>query len=92
LRLFSAAAEHRKNTLAAVFLNRLRPELRKAVAHWTGEYQYTIDQILTEMIARCRELKLRLAGSIEDAHRDTMIMVTVETMNHLHGGHHRIAL
>ncbi|MCA9248244.1 MAG: putative zinc-binding metallopeptidase [Planctomycetales bacterium] len=91
-RLFSSSAEHRTNVSAAVFLNRLRPELRQAVAHWTGEYRYTIDQILTEMIDRCRELKLRLATSEEEARRDALVMVTVETMNHLHGGHHRIAL
>ena len=30
------------------------------MAHWTGEYQYTINQVLEEMIDRCRELDLRL--------------------------------
>ncbi|UCG34439.1 MAG: putative zinc-binding metallopeptidase, partial [Phycisphaerales bacterium] len=34
---------------AARFLRRVRPEIRKRVARWTGEYQYTIDQVLLDM-------------------------------------------
>ena len=39
-------------------------------ARWTNDYQYTIDQVLDDMIARCRELNLRLtttAGAGEDS-------------------------
>ena len=91
-RLFSAAPEDQVRPTAAKFLSRLRPQLRKSVAHWTGEYQYTIDQVLSEMIVRCRELKLRLHGPEEDAERDAMIMLTMHVMNYLHDGHHRLAL
>ena len=48
-RLFSSAPEHAKRPPAARFLRRIGPELRRMVAQWTGEYQYTINQVLEEM-------------------------------------------
>lgn len=91
-RLFSDAPEHAKNMSAVTFLRRLRRELRQVVAEWTGQYQYTIDQVLSEMIERCRELKLRLDRPWEIARRDAQVMLAVQTMNYLHHGQHKIAL
>ena len=91
-RLFSDKPEHSKNATACSFLRRCRTDLRKSVAKWTGEYQYTIDQVLSEMIDRCRELKLRLSTNEDQAKRDTTILLTVQTMNYLHEGNHRVAL
>ncbi len=62
------------------------------MAHWTGEYQYIIDQVLEEMIDRCGELNLRLDRPVDQAQRDALVLVTVQTMNYLHGGYHRVAL
>lgn len=92
MRLFSNQPQHARRPSAAKFLRRHRLELRRVVSRWTGEYQYTIDQVLGEMIARCRELHLRVDRSERDAKRDTMVVLTVQTMNYLHGGHHRVAL
>ncbi len=47
------------------------PRIRRMVAKWTGEYQLTLDRVLDEMIARCRELKLRAAGIGAAAGRST---------------------
>jgi hypothetical protein len=91
-RLFSAEARHARNLPAAAFLMRIRRDVRRQVADWTGEYQYTIDQVLQRMIDRCRALKLRLAGSERQAKLDFTILLTVQTMNHLHSGRHRVAL
>jgi len=91
-RLFSDAPEHASRPSAAAFLRRVGPELRRAIAHWTGQYQYTINQVLEEMIDRCRELDLHLDRRQDQAKRDTLVMLTVQTMNYLHGGHHRMAL
>jgi len=92
LRLFSGSPQSAKCPSAAAFLRRVRPELRRVVARWTGEYQYTIDQVLSEMIDRCRELNLRLEQPESEARREALAMLTVQTMNYLHNGHHRIAL
>ncbi|EMI21978.1 hypothetical protein RMSM_01097 [Rhodopirellula maiorica SM1] len=91
-KLFSSDEEHRRNVTAAAFLSRIRNELRTIVAHWTGEYTYTIDQVIQEMIERCRELNLRLGGAIEQVKRDAMILVAVRTTNFLHEGRHRVAI
>ncbi|MCG8587554.1 MAG: putative zinc-binding metallopeptidase [Pirellulales bacterium] len=91
-RLFSSDVRYRGNPTAASFLRRIRPMLRRSVARWTGEYQYTIDQVLKEMIDRCRDLRLRLTGPEGDAERDALIVLTVQIMNYLHGGYHRVAL
>ena len=91
-RLFSVSAPGGQQELAASFLRRIRPEIRRTVAYWTGEYQYTIDQVLQEMISRCRQLKLRLDRPEDSAKQDATILLTVQTMNYLHGGHHRVAL
>ena len=64
----------------------------RLVARWTGEYQYTIDQVIDDIIRRCRELRLRLTRSRELTTLESIVMVTVQTMNYLHGGHHRVAL
>ena len=66
--------------------------MRKAVAGWTGIYQYTIDQVLEDMTARCKELRLRLAVSEETARQEFTVLVTVQAMNYLHSGGHRLFL
>ena len=91
-RLFAGPPDRSEGRTAAAFLRRIRPELRRVVAHWTGEYQYTIDQVLSEMIERCRELNLRLDRSEEQTRHDALVSLTVQIMNYLHGGHHRVAL
>lgn len=91
-RLFSDASECKRNPSAARFLSRIRKEVRRTVARWTGEYQYTIDQVLDGIISRCRELKLRLAESEEQTKLDFIIVLTVQTMNYLHSGQHRVWL
>jgi len=77
---------------ASTFLRRVRPELRRVVSEWTGEYQYTVDQALNEMIGRCKELGLQVDRSEREVKRDAVVLLTVQTMNYLHGGHHRLAL
>jgi hypothetical protein len=91
-RLFTDEPQQNTGRSAAAFLRRMRPELRKSVSQWTGEYQYTIDQVLSEMIERCQQLKLRLDREENQVERDALIMLTVLTMNYLHDGHHRLAL
>ncbi len=91
-RLFPEAEEAgASGRSAAQLLRRARPELRRAIARWTGQYRYTIDVVLEEMIERCEELGLRVFRAEEEALSDLTVMVTVQTMNHIHGGHHQVA-
>jgi hypothetical protein len=91
-RLFSDAPEFAANMTAAQFIGKVRRPVRRVVASWTGIYQYTIDKVLEDMIGRCRELKLRLAVPEQQARHEFTVLLTVQTMNYLHSGRHRVAL
>ena len=91
-RLFSADPQFSGNVTAAQFIGRIRRQVRRVVASWTGIYQYTIDQVIEDMIARSRELKLRLAGPEDQARQEFTVLLTVQAMNYLHSGGHRLFL
>ena len=91
-RLFSDKPEYTTNIKAARFIARVRKDVRRMVSEWTGEYQYTIDQVLESMIRRANELNLRLRRDEAATKSDFLIMITVQTMNYLHSGRHRVAL
>ena len=90
--LFSDAPQYARHQSAARFVRRIRKEVRTTVASFTDSYQYTIDQLLEKIIERCRELNLRLTESEEATKIDFMVFLTVQTMNYLHSGRHRVAL
>ena len=91
-KLFSDSPEHARHIKAARFIARVRRDVRRMVAEWTGEYQYTIDQVIEDMLKRANELNLRLREPEEQAKLDFIILLTVQTMNYLHSGRHRVAL
>jgi hypothetical protein len=91
-RLFSDSPEFARHMKAARFIARVRRDVRRMVAEWTGEYQYTIDQVIGDMMRRANELDLRLREPEEQAKLDFIILLTVQTMNYLHSGRHRVAL
>ena len=91
-RLFSDAPEFANNLSASQFIARNRRSVRRVVSDWTGIYQYTVDQLMEDMIARSRQLKLRLAVPEDEARKQFTVLLTVQTMNFLHSGGHRVAL
>jgi len=91
-RLFSEAPEFAANMTAAQFIMKIRKPVRRIVASWTGIYQYTVDGVIEDMIARCRDLKLRLAVPEDRARHEFTVLLTVQAMHHLHSGSHRVAL
>ena len=90
--LFSNAPEYAKRPSASRFIRRIRREVRSTVASFTDSYQYTIDQLIEKIIERCRAENLRLTDSEEATKIDFMVFLTVQTMNYLHSGRHRVAL
>lgn len=91
-RIFSSEDRYKNKVTAAAFIRSRRHQLRQTVAHWTGTYQYTVDQVLQAMMSRAQELKLRLGTSERKANRDISILVTVATMNLIHSGRNQVAL
>jgi hypothetical protein len=92
LRIFSSEARRHSYPSAASFLRRFRREICHEVAEGTGVHEYAIDQMLGNMIIRCRRLGLRVDISPERAKQKVLVLLTAQTMNGIHTGYHRIAL
>ena len=91
-RIFSQETQKARFPTASSFLRRIRNELRHAVAQGTGAHHYTVDHVLKNMIARCKDLKLRVTVPESRAKEQALIMLTVQTMNVVHSGYHRVAV
>ena len=88
-RLFS---EEGPGEPAARFLRRVRSELRERVARATGQYTYTIDLVLAEMIDRCSSLGLRVVHPKNEAKIEAALVLTVQTMSFVYSGRRGIPL
>lgn len=83
-RLFGEPVDPQRGEAASAFLRRHRAEIRQLVSRWTGEYQFTLDTVLSDMIGRCRELRLRAVGSERRLKLDFTVLLTVKTMHVLY--------
>jgi hypothetical protein len=91
-RLFYGTGQGRRRETAASFIRRHHTEVRRIVSRWTREYQYTLDLVMREMVARCQELNLFVEGPVEQVKMDFAILLTVETMNYIHSGRRRLLI
>ncbi|MEZ6194685.1 MAG: putative zinc-binding metallopeptidase [Planctomycetota bacterium] len=91
-RLFTGEPGDRSLSTAASFIRSHRRDLTKLVARGTGTYRYTIRLVVDDMIARCRELGLRASGAEEDLRAELTVLLTVQTMNFVLSGRHRVTL
>jgi hypothetical protein len=87
-RLFSEPTGSARERSAASFLRKIRPEIRKLVSRWTGEYQYAVDRVLSEIIQRVKELGLVVGSAAPQVKRDAMLLLAVQTLKYLNRGHH----
>ena len=90
--LFSDDSRHGGRELAADFLRRHRAAIRALIARWLGGHEFTLELVLDDMIGRCRELRLRVAGREEALLRDFAVLLTAKTVRALHGRRRWIAL
>lgn len=81
MRLFSDDPRYRRREFASHFIRRNSKEIRALVSNWTGEYQFTLEQVLEDMIGRSRELKLRVLGSEGRLKMEFAVLLTVKTMD-----------
>jgi len=82
-RLFATPDETRAGETAMSFLRKHRREIRELVSRWTGEYQFTVDQVLKEMMVRCRQMRLRAVGPKQRLKTECAVLLAVHTMNTL---------
>ena len=85
-RIFPDDHGSRNGRTAASFIRENRREIRERVCAWSGEYAFTVDQVLREMTSRCRELKLRSARPAEELLLDFTVYLAVQTTRTLYRG------
>jgi hypothetical protein len=83
-RIFSDDPRHRRSQAASTFLRRNRAKIRQMVSKWTGEYELTLNAVFDDMIARCRELKLRAVGTERQLKMDFTVLLTAKTVHSLY--------
>jgi hypothetical protein len=91
-RLFSREPRHRTKPTAVRFLREVRPELLALVNDTATTETYTVDQVLKDIIDRCRELRLRLARPRHEARLEAAMLLTVHTMKILQSTRREIPL
>ena len=91
-RIFPATSRRQDLPSAAHFLRRGRREICRLVAEGTGIHLYTIDHVIRHMIVRCRQLDLRVSLADEQAKELSIVALTMQIMQVLRTGYHRIPL
>lgn len=87
--VFPSAARGRES--AASFLRRRRADIRRRVAHVTGRETYLVDQVLDEILPRCRILGLARPQLEQRAFVDACILVTTLAVSFVKGQRPRYA-
>jgi hypothetical protein len=90
-RVFSHEARQ-SHPSAAQFLRHHRDEISHIVARGTGVHHYTINHIVKHMIVRCREQNLRVTIPEAEARQLILVTLTMQVMQVLRTGYHRIPL
>jgi hypothetical protein len=88
-RIFSDDRRFASKPSASSFLRRHRSEIRNIVSRGTDVHPYTIDHVLDNIIERAKELKLRVQSTEKFTRQESIIMLTVHTMNIVHSGRYR---
>ncbi len=91
-RLFSDTEEYKKNEKASRYIRRVKMEVIEIVARWTSEYHYRINEVLVEMIERCKELDLRVVRNDQEMKHEMVACLTMLVMNKLHSGGFHVSL
>ena len=91
-RLFSPEARRRNSPSAAQFLRRIRRDISQLVAAGTGLHPYSVNHIVRQMVVRCRQLDLRVTQPEEEARQLSIVVLTMQIMQVLGKGYHRIPL
>jgi hypothetical protein len=91
-RVFSRSPRRQTASSAAQFLRHYRAEISDIVAQGTGVHRYTVNHIVKHMIVRCREQNLRVSIPEREARELVVVMLTMQVMQVLRTGYHRIPL
>ncbi|MBK7642957.1 MAG: hypothetical protein IPJ19_07885 [Planctomycetes bacterium] len=85
-KLFPAQAENEGTEKASTYLRRRRRQVVNAVARWSNEHKFRIDQLLRRILSRCDELALRVQAPDPNLDLQVAAYVTSLTKNYLFTG------
>ena len=91
-RLFSDDPQHVRNEKASHYIRRVHREVTDVVGRWTGEYNYRVNEVLSEMVLRCDRLGLRVGRRDEELKPEVIACLTMLVMNKLHTDGFHISL
>ncbi len=80
--LFSADVD--EGEPAGKFLRRNKAQVRAIVARWSGQYEFTLEVVVKEMIDRCRDLNLRATGPEEELRMQFAVLLAARTTHQLY--------
>lgn len=83
-RVFERSHGRKRGIPASQFLRKHRAAIRELVCRWTGEYPFTLDQVIKQMMQRSRQLKLRAVGNQQQLATNCAMMVAVHSMQTLY--------
>jgi len=86
VKLFSAPENAENRMKAAVFLRQNRKMLLEAVCDWSNGRKYRVNELLSDLIARCRELDLYVQPNDPKLLLEIAAFITTLVMNHLFTG------
>jgi hypothetical protein len=86
-RLFCDDAAHRRRKLASRFLREHRHTLRRQICKWTGQHPFIVDEILGDMIFRCRQLRLRMHHSESETGEGAAVLIGLRASHLLRRRH-----
>lgn len=85
-RIFSADPNSDETEWAGNYLRRRRRQIISAVARWSSEHKFRIDQLLRDITNRCDELELAVAPDDPNIDLQVAAYITALTMNNLFTG------
>jgi len=91
-RLFSDDPQHARREKASRYIRRVQREVTDVVGRWTGEYNYRVNEVLTDMVRRCDRLKLHVGHTDEEMKPEVIACLTMLVMNKLHTDGFHISL
>ena len=90
-KLFTNNPKYAKRMRASTFIKKVRRETRRAVAPWTGTFQYNIHQLIDEIIEQSNLMDLYLRHDFEETKNQFISMITLVTLEYIHSGNHKKA-
>jgi hypothetical protein len=77
---------------AAAFLRKIRKEIRTHVSEGLDVPPYTVDQLILNMMRRCKQLNLKRAEDPHDTLKKILVILSAQLSNYIQSGYHKIPL